>query len=232
MSGDIEERLAAWIDGALSPDEAKAFEAEMARDPALAARAASWKANDAFIAGAFAPVADVPIDPELMVRLGLADKPGLAAANDNSPWWRRSLPLAGGAIAAGLALVLMLNGLPRGASSDPLSLALDTTPSLHTAKLADGRTIEPRLTVRAADGRWCREYASAGKVALACRDGKNWKVVGEGADTAKPARGGEVVLAGGSDGSALDAAYAAIGASDPVDASREAQLIAGDWKSR
>lgn len=232
MSQDIEERLAAWIDGALSPDEAAAFEAELARDPALAAKAAHWKANDAFIAGALAPMTELAIDPDMMERLGLAEKPGLAAANDNAPWWRRSWPLMGGAIAAGLALIVMVNGLPRGTSSDPLSLALDSTPSLQVARLADGRTIEPRLTVRAADGRWCREYASASKVALACRGDKGWQVLGEGPDKARPASGGEIVLAGGPDGAALDAAYAAIGASDPVDGKREAQLIAGQWKQQ
>lgn len=229
MSDDIEERLAAWIDGALSDEEAEAFEAEMERDPALAAKAASWKANDAFIAGAFAPLAETPLDPALLDRLGLAKEAAPVAANDNPAWWRRPLPLVGGTLAAGLALVLVLNGQPK---NDSLSLALDTTPSLKSAKLADGRTIEPRLTVRAADGRWCREFASSGTVALACRGKEGWKVEAEATDSAKPVDGGQVVLAGGPDSAALDAAYAKVGASDPVAADEEARLIAAGWNQR
>jgi hypothetical protein len=228
MSGDQDERLAAWLDGALTEEEAAAFEAELQRDPALAARAASWKANDAFIAGAFAPLVDNRIDPALLRQLGLFVP---TAANDNPPWWRRpSIALSGAAVAAGLALVLVLTGQPGSRATDPLSLALDTTPSLQQAKLADGRTIEPRLTVRAGDGRWCREFASAGTISLACRDKARWQVIGSGeAKGDHPAADGTVVLAGGPDGAALDAAYARIGAGDPVNGAEEAKLIAGNW---
>lgn len=227
MSGDQDERLAAWLDGALAPEEAAAFEVEMQRDPALAARAASWKANDAFIAGAFAPLLDDRIDPALLRQLGLVVP---LAANDNPRWWRRPrIALSGAAIAAGLALVLVLTGQPGSHAADPLSLALDTTPSLQQAKLADGRTIEPRLTVRASDGRWCREFASAGTISLACRDKGHWQIVGTGEAKGDHATDGTAVLAGGPDGAALDAAYAAIKAGDPVGGADEVRLIAGRW---
>ena len=242
MSDDSEARLAAWLDGALSPEEAAAFEAELERDPALAAKAAEWQANDAFIAGALRPLGEVPLDDAMLARLGLAETPAEAratappatapavAANDNPPWWRRhALPL-GGAIAASLVAALLLT-LPRAAQRDGLSIALDTTPSLKQARLADGRVIEPTLTLRAADGRWCREFRSSGETSLACRGDKGWTVEatakGEG-----PARGAEIGLAGGADTAALDAAYRRIGAGDPVGADREAALIAGEWQAR
>lgn len=226
MSGDQDERLAAWLDGALTAEEAAAFEGEMQRDPALAARAASWKANDAFIAGAFAPLADDRFDPAMLRQMGLA---GASAANDNPPWWRQPrVALSGAALAAGVALVLVLTGQPGTRVSDPLSVALDTTPSLRQARLADGRVIEPRLTVRAGDGRWCREFASAGAVSLACRDKDRWNVVGTG-ESKGQATDGTAVLAGGADSAVLDAAYAEIKAGDPIGGPEEVKLIAGRW---
>lgn len=224
MTDDIEQRLAAWLDGALSPKEAAAFEAELAADPQLAARAANWRANDAFLAGALAPLAASPIEPELLASMGLAAP---TAANDNPPWWRRhALPL-GGAVAASLAVALLLVQ-PGGQPRDALSLALDTTPALSPARLADGRVIEPTLTVRAADGRWCREFRSSGTVSLACRKDGRWTIEGEVRGSG-PAASGDVGLAGGSDSAALDAAYRKIGASDPIAAEREAELIGKGW---
>ena len=72
MNNDSEERLAAWLAGALPPDEAAAFEAELAENPALAAKAREWQANDAFIAGAMLPIAEMPIDAAMLAKLGLA----------------------------------------------------------------------------------------------------------------------------------------------------------------
>jgi Putative zinc-finger len=237
MSNDIDERLAAWLDGALSPEEAAAFEREMEADPALARRAQEWRANDAFIAAALAPIAAAPIGDDLLARMGLGDPapaaapPPPVAANDNPPWWRRhGLPL-GGALAAGLAAVLLLATPRGGAAPDDFSLALDTTPSLQKARLADGRVIEPTLTVRAADGRWCREFRSGAQSGLACRDEDGWQVEAT-SDRSGPADQGEISLAGGADGAALDAAYRRIGASDPLGAGEEAGLIARGWGDR
>lgn len=226
----LEERLAAWLDGAMQPDEAEAFAAELEADPALAARAASWQANDRLIAGAFAPVAAQPLDPALLAQLGLAGPALPQAANDNPPWWRRhALPL-GGAIAASLAAVLLL--VPRGAEGpqDAVSVALDTTASGTAVKLADGRILTPVLTQRAADGRWCREYRVDATEALACREGKGWKVESEARGTG-PAASDGIVLAGG-EGSALDPAHTRLGTADPIDPAAEAALIAGEWSGR
>lgn len=232
MSNVFDERLAAWLDGALSPEEAAAFAQELERDPDLARRAAEWQANDAFLKGALAPLAEAPIDDALLAQMGLAQPaPAPLAANDNQPFWRRhALPL-GGAVAASLAALLLLAVPRRGAEPDGLGLALDTTPSLAATRLADGRMIEPTLTVRAADGRWCREFRADGKAALACRTDKGWTIEGEAAATG-PSPTDEVRLAAGSDGAGLDAAYRRIRASDPLGQEEEMALISRGWNRR
>ena len=229
------ERLAAWLDGAMNEADAAAFAAEMECDPALAERAARWRANDQAIAQAFAPMANETIDPALVARLGLATPVAApSAANDNPPWWRRHLPLTGALVAsaaAALALVIM----PRGGQAplDPLSQALETTPSLAQASLADGRRIVPMLTVRAADGRWCREYRGDGRIGLACRGANGWTVEAEGkASNGEAPSGDDYALASGADGAALEGAYRRLGATDPVDGTTETAAIAAHWQAK
>lgn len=233
MTRPSDEQLSAWLDGALSPDEAARVEAAIAADPELAERAASWQAADNRIAEAFAPMAQQPVDAELLARLGLAEPPVLVAANDNSPWWRRHVLPLSGAIAASLVAVAVLlqTGAPPHSADQGLSLALETTPSLGVARLTDGRALRPLLTVHSADGRYCREYQVGNQSGLACREGNVWKV--EATGPAQPlANPGDIDLAGGADAAPLAAAYTRIGASDPLDAAEEAALLKRKWKGR
>lgn len=231
MTLSREERLAAWVDGELAGEDLTAFEAELASDPELAALAQEWQGNDSLIAAAFAPVAEAPIDPALLERLGLAELPAPLAANDNSPWWKRhALPL-GGTIAASLVVVLLVGPRIGGESRDPLSQALDRTPSLAQADLPDGRRITPMLTAQAADGRWCRAFGDGKGVAVACRDNRGaWIIEAAGKGTA-PADNLEFAVASGADNAALDAAQTRLKLADPLDAGAEQALIAKEWGS-
>lgn len=235
MSDETEQKLAAFLDGAMGEADAAEFEARLASNPELAARAERWLANDRRISAAFAPVALEPVAPEMLDRMGLGQpktlSPARSAANDNSPWWRRhALPL-GGAVAASLAAILLLT--PRGSEAPQrdLSFALETGRSLAPVQLADGSTVTPTLTVRAADGRWCREYRQEAVVGLACREDGSWKVEAQGPGSG-PADGSEIAVASGADGSALDAGFKRIGASDALDGKTEAELISKGWPKR
>jgi ferric-dicitrate binding protein FerR (iron transport regulator) len=235
MTTDRDEQLAAWLDGALPPEQADAFAQGLADHPELAEQAEIWRANDQQLAAALTG-ADRPIDAALLERLGLSDKP--AASNDNTPWFGLRWPGmrssgmqwagAGSAVAAGIAAVLLL-GVQPSAPVDPLSGALEQTATLASAHLADGRTITPTLTVRAADGRWCREFRSSDETALACRKDGRWSIEARAhADAAADA--GAIAVAGGADPAPLDAAYRRLGASDPLSAADERKLLANRWK--
>lgn len=234
MNQTTDEQLAAFLDGAMDEAEARAFEIRVAADPELAARAERWQANDRRIAAALVPLAAEPIDARALLQMGLAQPtasivaPVRAPANDNPRWWRRhALPL-GGALAASLAIVMLV---PRGGqqSQRDLSYALETGASLQMIELADGSKITPTLTVRAADGRYCREFRTGAAVGLACRESGRWRIKAQG-EGAGPSDGAAIATASGADTAALDAAYSKLGASDPLNAKAEASLIADGWQ--
>ncbi len=235
-STDRWERIAAFLDGALSNAEADAFAAEMERDTALADDVARMAGNDGLLRDAFTlPETDAAV----LTRMGLAD-PGPAhssvplAANDNPPFWRRWQVPLGGALAASLALFLTL-GLP-GGGSQPAGMAgaLEATPSGQLASLDGGASLTPVLSFTAADGRFCREFTFADGAdqtgAIACRGAQGWVVEawGDGGDTLPDP--GTIVLAGGAGNRSLDETYARLGASDPLSATRESALIAEGWQ--
>ncbi len=228
-----EDRLSAWIDGALDPAQADAFDRDLAADPEFARIAAQWRANDARIAVALTGAAQRPF-PAATLALLAAPAANNLPANDNSR--KRLWSVAGlGAIAATLVLAFASRTPMPLAAPDALSQALDRTPSLADAALPDGRHIVPALTTRAQDGRWCREYRDGGTVALACRGaGGQWRDEARGPGTTPeaataPEAGAEIVVASGANDAVLDPAFHRLGAGDAVDAATEKRLIAGHW---
>ena len=238
---DESERLSAYLDGALSPDDAKQLEAEMLADPKLAERLATLKASDETLRAAFAgPMTDAVPD-RFMVLLGepkSADMVDFAAARakrDRSrprpAWfdWR-----AGAALAASLVAVVVVGSQFRSpigpdATQIAFNTALDRTPSGQQATLANGTTLSPRLSFAARDGRFCREYANGADLGVACRDNAGWHV--EAFAKGQAASGGEEGYAtAGGEGGALDPAYARLGAGDPIERKAESALIAKGWK--
>lgn len=242
-----EELIAGWLDHALDPADKARFEAELARDPALAAQVAAWRDNDALLREAFSAPIRQGVDDALLRRMNLerpvprlvASRPDPApevrAANDNPRWrtWLRprlAVPL-GGLVAAGLALAVLLPGQP-SAGQDALSLAMTQLPSGEARALPDGSLVTPALSFAAADGRFCREFAISGRAAatgIACKGANGWSVEARSEGAATTADPGRIGVASGRDGTGLDAAYARLGAGDPLSAADERALIAAGW---
>jgi Putative zinc-finger len=237
---DETERLSAYLDGALSPDDAKQLEADMLADPKLAERLAALKASDETLRAAFAgpmtdavpdrfmALLDVPKSAEVVNFAAVRAKRD--AAWTRTAWfdWR-----AGAALAASLIAVVVVGSQVRtptapDATQIAFNTALDQTPSGQRVTLANGTVISPRLSFAARDGRFCREYANGADLGVACRGTEGWQVEALAKGRATPG-GDEGYATAGGDGGALDPAYARLGAGDPLDAKAESDLIAKGW---
>ncbi|BEV01034.1 hypothetical protein [Novosphingobium olei] len=220
MSDHTEERLAAYLDGAMTADEEAAFDREIAADVVLARLALERRDRDRQLADR-APRRTPSVEPEIVERLSRGHaRPQTVAAPRPGAWsWKRlaMIVAAMAMVAAGVVSALR----PRAAKSaaDPVSLALEGTPSGRTAHLADGRMLTPVLTVRAADGSWCREYTLARASGLACRRNGRWVTEAQG----------DAASSGNSAPSpAIEDAYRRIGATSPLGADEEMALV-GNW---
>jgi hypothetical protein len=234
---DRDERVAAWLDGTMSEDECALFEAEMESDPALAEQVAAWQENDALLRAAYGAPMTQAVDEALLARMGLAEKPAAHTAANDNPLWRRWMLPAGGAMAAGLALVLWLGPNPpagRSGSGTQFAAAMEQLPSRAVRVMADGGKVSPVLSFAAADGRFCREFAISGGAepggGIACKDASGWKVEARSTSATLVADPGQIATAGGPDDQELAAAYVRLGASDPLSVDAERRLIAFGWK--
>lgn len=229
---DRAETIAAYLDGSLTGEELQRFETEMQADARLAADVRQWQANDKLLRAAF-PLAKNGVDNAMLERLGLAEpKMPPVAANDNRWNWGR-IGLAGGAIAASLAVAMVLfQPEEEGLERDPqFQVAMESLPSGQSATLVGGDALRPVLTFRAGDGRFCREFSGEKTGGgIACRSGRLWTVEARSARGAATVDSGEIRTAAGSDPAALDAAMDRLGASDPLNAEKEILLISVGWK--
>jgi hypothetical protein len=242
MTDNRDERLSAWLDGALDESEAKALQVELARDPVLAARLAELQGSDAALRAAFdAPMAE-PVPDRLTALLGdapsatvidfAAAKAKREAAAKPAPVrrdWTKWVALAA-TVVGGFFMIAQPGIAPKqDAAQVALNAALDGTASGQPVALAGGGRVTPRLSFVAKDGRYCREFASGGQAGIACRGDSGWKVEAMVKDdAAQNSEGGYATAGGGRAG--LDQVYARLGAGDPLDAAGEKALIAHGWK--
>ena len=165
----MNERLSDYLLGELENEQRDAFEAELARDPALAAEAERLRPVVTRLEALEPAAWDPPEAPALAPLPGTAEPAPPAPAPAGPPWWRRALvvrPLVAGALALvllalGIGAGLLLDG--GGSGDDAVSgrvLALDPVEPLGgdahgTATLSaqDGRaTVQLRGLTPNADG--------------------------------------------------------------------------------
>ncbi len=241
-----QERITAFLDGHMVDDEMVDFEAAMNADPALADAVARFGANDDLLRGAFDEPMQQGVGDALLAKMGLADtgaanvanisvaRKSKAVANDNSPGWRRWRWPAAGSIAAAMVAAVMMQTSPIAEPGAQFAQAMETLPSGQIARLAKGEAVEPLLTFKAGDGRFCREFSRSGPQAatgIACRSNAGWAVVANATGATALGNSGQIETAAGADNSALTGAYVRLNGSDPLDSEAEKALIANGWTS-
>jgi len=167
------DRLTAYVDGELDADARRAFEAELAADPGLAAQVAAHRTLRTRLSAAYRPVLEeaVPMRLELSAR----------AANDRA----RSPRAAVWAAMAASLVVGVLAGRFALAPEPPVAVGADLPARTELARALDRQlAAEPGvvrigLTFRDTQGRYCRTFQSpADRLAgLACRGPERWRVV-------------------------------------------------------
>jgi hypothetical protein len=229
------ELLCSYADGELDAETAHMVEAQIAGDPQLQADLAAHRALRARLTAHFAPIAEQPVPDRLRQALmGDGDEPKVIdfaaeVRKRRTPIgamrWQR---IAGPAIAASLVLGVIGYGLRSpndNLARGDLAEALDG--QLVATQAADA-PVHILLTVRDEQGRYCRGFTGQAGSGLACRDGRDWRLVKTfgGANSAST----EYRQAGSED-SAVMAAMQDMAAGAALDATEEAQAARQGWQA-
>lgn len=247
-----EDRVSAYLGGAMPPLEAAAFEREIEGDQKLAAIVERWRRNDALLKQAFLMPEAEGVSSILLDRLGLADgpargnivaldrvgRPAAMAQNDNpvSAKWKWGIA---GSLAASVAVLAAIGSFwmakPSALEDDgAFQAALNGSASGVRVALYDGQTVTPVLSFEARDGRFCREFAmddnATGGTGVACKSDNRWRVEALVKGARSLPSNAEIRTAGGENGASLDAVYHRLGAGDPLSYQKEKQFISSGWK--
>ena len=230
-----DEMLMAYVDGALSPDEAASVEAAAGADEAVASRLARHRLLAGSLRGAFADIVDEPVPERLTALLGGGKVVSLDAARA-----RRTPPAWGrwGTIAAGIAAGVVVGvSVPRGPAPmvgtdmrahGQLASALDSQLAGAPSK---GALVKVGLSFRTQDHRYCRTFAvtkGEGPAGLACREGDGWAVRMTVPVTVTP--GGDYRTAGSETPPEILDAAQGIMMGEPLDQTGEAMAKSHGWR--
>lgn len=238
-----EERLLAWIDGALAPADAAEVADAVAADPALTALAESHRGLTQRLRGGF----DLLLHDPIPAALAAAVQPAATVTDlsvarrarvnrTSAPVGRFRLP-QWAAIAATLAVGMMAgqmtdkigpkpNFIEGGAglqASGQLASALDR----ELASSPASGSVRVQVTFRAHSGQICRSWSAAGQDGVACHAGNRWQVM---ASMAAPAiEDGQYRMAGSSNPRLLGIIDGMI-SGEPFDAKLELQARQDGWR--
>lgn len=232
-----DETLGRYVDGELDGRAAAGLEADIARDPVLAARVADMRVLSLELRSIHAEVLseDVPAHLRHAVLTTPTDLAAASAARRG--WfagWRVPAFASAATGAAGLALGLALAPASLLALDDGGHLVAD---GMLAAALQDGLASEPGgdarigVSFRSQDGGWCRSFetsaSQAGIAGLACTANGVWRVE---VAAATPARTAGYAQASATMPDAVRQAIAARLAGEPLDAVGERAARDGGWK--
>lgn len=220
-----EARIIAWIDGELSPEEARVVAAAVAADPALAAHADRHRRQKARLAKAFGPLIDeaarmpaARAAPVVSLAAARARREAAKPAPPAKPRRHWGVPAAVAAsLIVGIAVGLQVRPMP-GIADRPGALALDSglAGALQRQPSGAAGPVRIALSFRDRSGAWCRSFAADHLAGVACRGAGGWQL-----RYAVPAPVG---------GDALGQTIAVLAANPPADATTERRAIAAGWK--
>lgn len=250
MERDVEtemekERLAAFVDGELSPEEAADVVLHLARHPGDQAYVDELFAANAALAETFSDPMKEPV-PEAILA-AIMGGPERAEPEKVIPFRPRKLGMgwvaAGAALAATVAVATFLlpqaadRGLTPGllAASDDLANLLETQVAGAPVTLDDGREAMVLATFALPEEGFCREFEvidqAAGRIdyAVACREAAGWDIrvaMVEGTEDGGPTEG--FATASGVEAEALMTVLES-GDAEPLGADAEAAALATGW---
>jgi len=234
----VEEKLIAYVDGELSPEERESFTRALAQDEGLRAELARQQELRTRISELHKSALDEEV-PDRLTGL-LTSPPRLPRLRKEGPsrtrssQQRRSKWTNLSAVAASLGIGLfmgqtMTTSGEGGSGAVPLIVEGPLAKALDT-QLASSQTAEDDIQIGvsfvAMDGQPCRTYETAGSAGLACRSGGEWRLKliapGEG-----PARS-EYQQAGSSSELILQSAQEML-RDGPMDPEQEQQARDAGW---
>lgn len=189
------EKIAAYADGELGPEEAAQVEAAMEIDPSIVEQIEAHRALRDQLRAHFAPMLDAPVPKQLTALLGTRDdenkvvnltavRRAREAAKPAMAPQRRWM--TGGALAASLALGLVLGTqIPRGEDGGTIaeedgqliaSGALDTALTTQLASDQQGKDVRILLSFEDRAGRYCRSFEETAAAGIACHNGTGWAI--------------------------------------------------------
>lgn len=233
-----DETLMALADGEITGPQADRLHAQIAEDAALAARFAMFARTASLARQAALEIPGSALPDEIVARIrsmGEASAKSLPERSDTSnvvplrrfsvPQWRPMAVAASLALAVGLGTGSYFSRTASSPEGPVLSAgiigSLERVPSGEAVMLEDGRNLTVIASFMDGSGAFCREYEAAtpdhgGYVAIACRKDENWTL-----RFAMALAGQTAGYAPASSLEVLDAALAAMGAQEPMQAEEE-----------